>query len=234
MLMLPQLSFKQDQLRYTRVQEAYQEKEITVKKYFSNKNLNYQGFELFLRAFKAEEILELWVREKGETTFTLLTSYPFCSSSGTLGPKRREGDLQIPEGIYEIAHFNPQSKFHLSLGINYPNKSDLLLSDKHRPGSEIYIHGNCVTIGCIPVSDDKIKELYILATEARNAGQSKIPVHIFPSRLTEETLQKLKANYPDRSDLHEFWTNLKPVYKSFEDDRVVRSVRVDSRGKYYL
>ena len=79
MLMLPQLSFKQDQLRYSRVQEAYQAKEITVKKYFSNKNLNYQGFELFLRAFKEEQVLEAWVPESGKTTFTLLETFPFAA-----------------------------------------------------------------------------------------------------------------------------------------------------------
>lgn len=123
-------------------------------------------------------------------------TYPFCASSGILGPKRKEGDRQIPEGIYYINHFNPVSNFHLSLGINYPNPSDKILSDPAQPGESFYIHGNCVTIGCIPISDDKIKELYILAVEAYNNGQVKIPVHIFPDRLPNEAaIKKLVDDY---------------------------------------
>lgn len=165
------VSFKESQHQFPRVKASYSEKEQTVKGYFTSKKLEYEGFQLFLRAFKKEQQLEVWVREAEDDQFTLLHTYPFCATSGKVGPKRKEGDLQIPEGIYQINHFNPQSNFYLSLGINYPNASDKILSDKHQPGGSIYIHGNCVTIGCIPITDDKIKELYILAVEARNNGQ---------------------------------------------------------------
>src|SRR5690606_40100008 len=144
-----------------------------------------------------EKIIEVWVKGHNTTTYQLLCRYDCCTTSGTLGPKRREGDLQIPEGVYHINHFNPQSNFHLSLGINYPNASDKILSDPSKPGGAIYIHGNCVTIGCIPITDDKIKELYIMAVEAKNSGQQKIPVYIFPSRLDPAGMAALKREYND-------------------------------------
>ncbi len=161
----------------------------------SVKILTSANFHLYIRAFKNEKILEVWIKEKNADQFTLLHTYEFCTSSGSLGPKRRQGDLQIPEGVYHINHFNPESNFYLSLGLNYPNASDKILSDKQHPGSAIYIHGNCVTIGCIPLTDDKIKEVYIMAVEARNGGQEKIPVHIFPTRLTEQGISFLKSNH---------------------------------------
>ena len=146
-LMLPQNSFKETQLRNVRVKTAYTEKEGTVKDYFTTKKLKYEKFNLFIRAFKKEQKLEVWIRETGKEAYALLHTYDFCAVSGTLGPKRKEGDYQIPEGIYSINHFNPLSNFYLSLGINYPNASDRILSDPKTPGGNIYIHGNCVTIG---------------------------------------------------------------------------------------
>lgn len=230
--MLIQNSFKGTQLNNPRVKNAYEEKEITVKKYFSAKKLNYEGFHLFLRAFKKEQKLEVWVLEAGKDEYSLLHTYDFCAVSGTLGPKRKEGDYQIPEGIYSINHFNPLSKFYLSLGINYPNASDKILSDPKSPGGDIYIHGNCVTIGCIPLTDDKIKELYIIAVEAKNNGQEKIPVHIFPARLSEPELNSLKATFPATTIT--FWENLKLIYDDFEKSKKLKEVRVDAKGEYEL
>jgi len=229
-----QESFKQKQLKFIRVKDAYSEKENTVKNYFLNKNLNYQGFHIFIRAFKKERTLEVWVRQSGKTTYDLLKAYDFCAVSGIPGPKRREGDGQIPEGFYHINHFNPQSNFHLSLGINYPNQSDRLLGNKSAPGSAIYIHGSCVTIGCIPITDDKIKELYILAVEARNNGQANIPVHIYPARMSHENISALKTEYTADAELEKFWTNLQGIYQKFETDKTVAPLKVNSKGEYHF
>ena len=231
-LMLLQNSFKGTQLGNPRVKTAYTEKDATIKEYFASKMLNYEGFHLFIRAFKKEQKLEVWVRESGKDVYSLLHTYDFCAVSGTLGPKRKEGDFQIPEGIYSINHFNPLSNFHLSLGINYPNASDKILSDRKSPGSSIYIHGNCVTIGCIPLTDDKIKELYIMAVEATNNGQEKIPVHIFPTRLSVTELSLLKATFPTQTIT--FWENLKPIYDNFETTRKLNPIRVTPEGRYEL
>jgi murein L,D-transpeptidase YafK len=124
------------------------------------------------------------------------------------------------------------SNFYLSLGINYPNASDRILSDSKTPGSSIYIHGNCVTIGCIPLTDDKIKELYLLAVEARNNGQEKIPVHIFPTRLSVTELNELKATFPINTIA--FWDNLRLVYDDFEKSKALRPVSVSQSGEYTL
>ncbi len=229
--MVLQTSFKTAQLKQSRVKIAYNEKENVVKKYFSDKRLSFEKFQLFLRAFKKEQLLEVWVKEKGKEEFTLLHTYEFCTTSGVLGPKRMEGDLQIPEGVYHVNHFNPQSNFHLSLGLNYPNAADKIHSDKQHPGGSIYIHGNCVTIGCIPVTDDKIKELYILAVEARNNGQERIPVHIYPTRLNDRGILFLKENY-GTSGHSKFWENLKMVYLDFEQSKKLRPVKVTATGLY--
>ncbi len=90
------------------------------------------------------------------------------------------GDYQVPEGFYYINEFNPRSLYHLSLGLNYPNASDRMLCDMSQPGGDIYIHGSCVTTGCIPITDGQIEELYVLAAHAKDMGQDFIPVHIFP------------------------------------------------------
>ncbi|MEO7988152.1 MAG: L,D-transpeptidase family protein [Chryseolinea sp.] len=234
MMIFPDVSFKDAQLKNSRVKTAYTEKENIVKNYFKSKNVSYSGFNLFIRAFKKEELLEVWIKEKGKEEFTLLQTYPFCASSGTLGPKRKEGDMQIPEGIYYLNHFNPLSNFYLSLGVNYPNASDKILSDKNHPGGNIYIHGNCVTIGCIPLTDDKIKELYILAVEARTNGQEKIPVHIFPDRLDQGAIEKLEREYGASKTITTFWKNLQPIYQDFKATQKIKTVKVNGKGEYYF
>jgi murein L,D-transpeptidase YafK len=233
-LLIPQVNFKENQLKQARVKTAYQEKKEIVETYFSDKKLNSEGFQLFIRAFKKEQKLEVWIKEKHNATYTLLHTYDFCTSSGTLGPKRKEGDLQIPEGVYQINHFNPVSNFYLSLGLNYPNASDKILSDKQRPGGNIYIHGSCVTIGCIPITDDKIKELYILAVEAKNNGQENIPVHIFPTKLDDAGMKQLEQQFADAPKLISFWRNLEPIYKSFDDNKVLKKVITNTKGEYVL
>ncbi|MBK5278010.1 MAG: L,D-transpeptidase family protein [Bacteroidia bacterium] len=234
LVMAQSVSFKEAQLKNVRVKSAYQEKESVVKSYFANKKLNYSGFQLFIRAFKKEQSLEIWIKEKNVEEFALLRTYAFCSTSGTLGPKRKEGDLQIPEGIYYLNHFNPVSNFHLSLGVNYPNASDKILSDKQNPGGSIYIHGNCVTIGCIPITDDKIKELYLLSVEAKNNGQEKIPIHIFPDRLYLGTPEKLIQEYSADEKVASFWKNLQTIYVDFNVTKKLKLVRVNEKGEYQL
>jgi murein L,D-transpeptidase YafK len=234
MAIQPSSSFKATQLRNSRVKNAYTEKEQLVQSYFEGRRFPAGGFHIFLRAFKKEGTLEVWMKLKGSDQYTLLTQYDICSTSGEPGPKRKEGDLQVPEGVYHINHFNPLSNFHLSLGINYPNASDKILSDRKNPGGAIYIHGNCVTIGCLPITDEKIKEVYVLAVEARSNGQEKIPVHIFPARLSEAEMKKLSSGFSDDPTRLSFWRNLKLVYDTFEKDRKIPVIKVNAGGQYYF
>lgn len=225
-------SFKQKQLEFSKVKTAYREKEKTMLESLSRSGIDVNKLEICLRAFKREKVLELWARSKQNSEFKHLRDFDICTSSGTLGPKRKEGDMQVPEGFYYIAHFNPESNFYLSLGINYPNASDKLLSDKMHPGGAIYVHGNCVTIGCIPITDDKIKELYIYAVEARNNGQMQIPVSIFPCRMDDKSYALIKEEYAGNKHLIDFWNNLKPGYDYFQVHKHLPKISVLKSGLY--
>ena len=145
--------------------------EDSVKKQFENQKLSWPPQALYIRSFKYDRQLEVWVKGDSKESFRLFKTYKVCMQSGTMGPKRMEGDYQVPEGFYQINEFNPNSNYHLSLGINYPNASDRILSDAERPGNSIYIHGNCVSTGCIAISDVPIEELYIIASNVRAQGQ---------------------------------------------------------------
>ncbi len=220
----PASSFRKDQMRFERVRDAYELKEVYIKKLLTSKGFNSFDYDLFLRAFKKEEILEVWIKTKTASEYQLLTSYHFCKNSGRLGPKRKEGDRQIPEGVYRISHFNPKSNFLLSLKVNYPNISDVILSDATSPGSDIYVHGGCQTTGCIPLTNDKIQELYLLAIEAYEEGKS-IPIHIFPTKNFEENLDEDSEHFP-------FWENLETIFDDFEEHKRLLFIEVASDGRY--
>lgn len=224
--------FKKEQKKYQRVKDAFSEKEDQVGKLIHGKGLSVASVNIFLRAFKEEKILEIWAKDKDNKNYKLLIQYKICSSSGSPGPKRKEGDGQVPEGFYVINCFNPLSNFWLSLGVSYPNASDRILSDKKHPGGAIFIHGNCVTIGCIPITDDKIKELYTMAVVARSNGQKHIPVHIFPCRMDAGSYESLKKKYSANTMLISFWDNLKTGYDLFEKNHSIPAFKVDSNGKY--
>lgn len=225
-------SFKAEQLQYPRVRAARQRKEAMLQALFRQKGWAYPPREIFFRVFKRERVLEVWVKQPAGK-YERLKEYPVCATSGELGPKRREGDGQIPEGFYFISGFNPVSNFHLSLKVNYPNAADRLLSDRRRPGGDIFIHGDCVTIGCVPLTDDKVEEVYWLAVEAKTAGQRRIPVHIFPARLHPAGLQKLRREFRDER-LVNFWLNLQEGFDYFEQHRRLPTITVESAGRYRL
>jgi murein L,D-transpeptidase YafK len=184
----------------------------------------------FIRVFKYERSLELWVADR-KGPFALFREYPVCAASGVLGPKRRQGDLQVPEGYYKVTVFNPYSRYHLSLSINYPNASDRRLGLRSNLGGSILIHGKCVSIGCISVLDDEIEEIY-LVSEAAAAKRGGISVHIFPTRLDEPAMATLSFLYGDRPDLVVFWRSLVPGYRGFEETRTVPVVTLGRDGYY--
>lgn len=227
-------SFLNNQKRYSRVRTAFKEKEDNITKNLKNHNISSTNFNIALIAYKSDMILELWCKNKNAAKFKRIKTYDFCALSGELGPKRQSGDGQVPEGIYYIKHFNPASNFYLSLGINYPNKSDNILSHKVNPGGDIYIHGDCVTIGCIPITNDKIKELYVYAVKARNSKQYRIPVIIFPTYLSDKKMLNLKNDYKNDKDLTDFWLNLKQIYDYFITTQSIPIITVEKNGKYKI
>ena len=218
------MNFKSEQKKYSRIKLAYQEKYVLIQQLYHKHNLLLENSKIYLRAFKTEKILEVWAApNEGNKPFQLIISYEFSAFSGVLGPKRKEGDLQIPEGIYHINRFNPCSKFHLSLGINYPNKADSFLSITNL-GGDIFIHGDSFTVGCISITDDKIKELYILCVEAKNAGQKEIPVHLFPYRLNNPKHYNMLIKYPEHKKL---WSELKSIFSNFERTKLLAHVSIN-------
>ncbi|MCU0348121.1 MAG: L,D-transpeptidase family protein [Saprospiraceae bacterium] len=214
-----------------RVAQAKSEKMAVLESKLAGIGVNPAELKVFFRGFKREKVLEAWVKNARDSSFALLGSYPICEASGELGPKLREGDRQVPEGVYRIDRFNAKSKFHLSLGLNYPNESDRLRADQTRPGGDIFIHGGCASIGCLAMTDDLIKEIYVLALMAKDAGQASIEVHLFPTRLTDENLRQLQQEMPTFSG---FYAALKPIFDSFENERQLPFVTVDTTGAYRM
>ena len=224
--------FLDEQKKNPRVKVALSEKSDDILNKIKSIGLSKPEFHIYIRIFKYEQLVQLWIKKTSVDTFSLIQTYPFSANSGDLGPKRKQGDLQIPEGFYHIDTFNPYSIFYISLGINYPNRSDRILGDKNT-GGDIFIHGNNVTIGCVPITDDKIKELYLFAVYAKESGQNDIPVHIFPYNFNNQiTRNKIKndLNYRKYST---FWLNLEEGYQLFEKDHKVPSYQIDeSSGDY--
>jgi murein L,D-transpeptidase YafK len=182
------------------------------------------GAPVFMRIFKREKQLELWV-EGNRQRYVLFRSYPICTYSGDLGPKLREGDNQAPEGFYRVTagQLNPNSRFHLSFNLGYPNAYDRAHA---RTGDFLMVHGSCVSIGCYAMGDDGIEEIYSLAAAALREGQSAFDVHVFPFRLDAASLDAQKD-----SPWHAFWSELRPAHESFEATHRVPRVRVD--GLHY-
>ncbi len=224
-------TFLERQKSYPRVKTAYKEKLSSLEVLLMASELKLNNIELFIRIFKQEKLLEVWGKSKTDTTYKLIINYPLCAVSGSIGPKRTEGDEQMPEGIYNIIYFNPNSNFYLSLKLDYPNLSDIKFCKNNKCGGDIFIHGNCITIGCFPIGDEAIKELYILALEATSQGQNRIPVHIFPCKLTNNNLEEIIKIKPQ----HEyFWKNLQPIYNYFENTKKLPLIRVNAKGDYEI
>jgi murein L,D-transpeptidase YafK len=217
-------------LKTDRVAAARKARGATIRQRFADAGLAYPPREIFFRAFKREMELELWARDKDEP-FRKVTAFAVTAPSGGPGPKRREGDLQVPEGCYVINVFNPKSRFHLSLGLNYPNASDRVLSDRAKPGGEIYIHGGAASIGCLPLGDPAIEEVYLAALDARARGQSEIPVHIFPARMTGAGWKEFVEQKPE---YRAFWSDLQPIHDAFEQTQRVPRFTVAADGRYRL
>ncbi len=230
-----QSSFMDNQRGYPRVLNAIKQKEDTLRKQFEAAHLTWPAKQVYLRSFKYDSQLEVWVRNNRGEPFKLFKTYRICALSGSLGPKRIEGDYQVPEGFYYINEFNPKSTYHMSLGLNYPNESDQLLSDSSKPGGDIYIHGTCITVGCIPLQNNQIEELYLLASYARNLGQDFIPVHIFPVRFNvEKSKEFLQRTSKENKEYQSFATRLKDVFDYFEVHKKLPLISVNKKGEYVM
>jgi len=178
-----------------------------------------KGQEVFVRIFKKEGELELWLR-KGER-LALYKTYPVCKWSGHLGPKMREGDYQSPEGFYSVSakQLHPKSKYYRAFNVGFPNALDKQLG---YTGGALMVHGDCQSVGCFAMTDRGIDEIYNYVAAAIGAGQKEVPVHIFPFRLTNTQLARetgaglLAFASSGQERYAAFWRNLKEGYDLFE------------------
>jgi len=228
----------QKQLEYSRVRQAKAQRHSDAQSLFEAKGLKLGG-KIFMRIFKHEDELELW-SEAADGKYRWIKTYEVCMKSGALGPKRQEGDRQVPEGFYRINRFNPNSSYHLSMMVNYPNKSDqILTTNRAKPGGLIFIHGACATIGCVPLGDAMIEELYWITLQAHDNGQAisgrnGIPVHIFPARMNSLAYRIKRHLVHDDRELLDFWSSLEAGFDFFDQQKRIPQVKVNRKGAYEL
>lgn len=186
------------------------------------------GDPIYLRIFKHESELELWVQPNARGEFKLFRTYPICAWSGQLGPKTREGDRQAPEGLYSVARsqLNPHSQFHLSFNLGYPNVYERA---QGWTGSALMVHGACVSIGCYAMTDPAVEEIYTLLDQAIASGQTRVPVHAFPFRMSETQRERFRSREHDA-----FWDQLEPAFSLFERDRTPLGVQMSSNGYHIV
>lgn len=202
---------------------------------FEKQKITWPPSHMYVRSFKYDRQLELWVKGRVGEPYKLFKTYRVCMQSGSMGPKRMEGDYQVPEGFYHINDFNPNSMYHLSLGLNYPNASDRILSDSLMPGSNIYIHGNCVSTGCIAIGDEPMEELFYIASVVKGQGQEFIPVHVFPVNYkVRKSIEYLNAVVSKSPSLAHFSSNIRPVYDYFEVRKQLPLIMVNGKGEYVI
>ena len=182
------------------------------------------GMPVYIRIFKQESELELWLQK--DRDWVLFRTMPICAWSGRLGPKLKEGDRQSPEGFYEVSNtsLNPNSSYHLSFNLGFPNAYDRAHG---RTGSFLMVHGDCLSVGCYAMTNPGIEVIYGLVEAALGNGQTQVPVHIFPFRMSDENLARHRQNRWSG-----FWRELKPAYDQFELLR--RLPRIEVKDRQYL
>jgi murein L,D-transpeptidase YafK len=183
------------------------------------------GNEVHVRIYKAEMVLEVWMRGASDTPYRLFKTFDICTFSGGPGPKLKEGDHQAPEGFYRVgfSQLNPNSRHHLAFNLGFPNQFDRSLG---RTGSALMVHGGCSSVGCYAMTDAGIDQIYTMVEAALSAGQGEVDVHIFPFKMTDETMADHAA-----SPSYRYWQNLKEGFDLFEAAHVPPTVGA-CRGEY--
>ena len=178
-----------------------------------------------IRTYKKEAELEIW-KMKSNGEYALLKTYPMCRWSGQLGPKKREGDMQVPEGFYSIApgQMNPNSHYYLAFNVGYPNAYDRAYG---RTGGNVMVHGVCSSAGCFSMTDEQVADIYAIARDLFAGGQREIQLQSYPFHMTAENMAKFRLD-PNI----DFWKNLKDGSDHFEVTKNEPSVLVC--GKHYV
>ena len=189
--------------------------------FFELKKIDAQS-PAYIRVFKEESELEIWKARPGGR-FVHIKTYPICTWSGALGPKEVQGDHMAPEGFYGVnaEGLKPESNYHLAMNIGYPNALDRALG---RSGAFIMVHGDCKSVGCFAMTNDKIEEIYAFVREALDGGQERVPVHVFPFRMTAANLTR-HANHAAAAT----WGPLKEAYNEFAKSQMPPRIALCSK-----
>ena len=191
------------------------------------------GAPVFIRIFKQEARLELWMlrrlsENRNRGRYVLFKAYKICKFSGRLGPKLFEGDKQAPEGIYTVSNWQLgqySARWPQSINLGFPNNFDRAFG---RTGSHLLIHGGCSSSGCFAMTNAVMDEIHEIVTAAFRGGQKRVYVHAFPFRLTTAALKRRQ-----RHRWYRFWRSLQPIYEAFEQSHIVPAVSVCG-GAYVL
>jgi len=228
-------TFAEMQLRNSRVYTSMRNADKTLRKEFEKAGVSYPPRFIYWRSFKTEKQIELWASDDPYKPHVLIKTYDICRLSGKLGFKFREGDEQIPEGFYYIDHFNPYSNYFLSFRLSYPNGVDSFWGERYNLGGQIYVHGECQTIGCLPMTDTVMQEIYWIAVQAQSyqGFGARIPIHIFPFRPENETKALRQLSWAEQgTDFKKRWSNLFFAYYHFERAHFPAKAYHDGKGFY--
>ncbi|GJE40952.1 L,D-transpeptidase family protein [Methylobacterium soli] len=164
---------------------------------------------VLFRAFKRESEIEVW-KKNPAGRFVLVKAFPICRWSGQLGPKRKNGDRQTPEGFYTVPkrQMNPNSRYYLSFDVGYPNAYDRAHGGT---GSAVMVHGVCSSMGCFAMTDQSVGEIYAIARDALNGGQAAFQFQSYPFRMTAANMARHRTD-PNIA----FWRQLKEGSDRFE------------------
>ena len=189
------------------------------------------GQPVHLRAFKESSEMELWMQPPDSAVWKPHKTWKIARWSGKLGPKLAMGDLQTPEGFYftNRESLNPESRFHLSFDINYPNARDRALG---LTGNLIMVHGSTSSIGCYAMTDPVIEEIYTLVSMAIGHGQKTVPIHCFPFRMKPRRMKKAEEN-AEEAGLLPFWRQLEPAWRHFEETKRLPNI-TNNQGDYIV
>ncbi|MBE7200177.1 MAG: murein L,D-transpeptidase, partial [Parafilimonas terrae] len=178
---------------------------------------------VLFRAYKKESEIEVW--KKGPSGYVFIKTFPICRWSGQLGPKRKSGDRQTPEGFYTVPRrqMNPNSHYYLSFDVGYPNAYDRAHGGT---GSAVMVHGICSSMGCFAMTNGTVGEIYAIAREALNGGQAAFQFQSYPFRMSAETMARHRTD-PNFA----FWRELKAGSDRFEASREELQVSVVG-GRY--
>ena len=246
--------FERAQQRIPRVREAFAHHAAGLERAFRDAGAAWPPRAIYLRAMKFESEVELWAApapvpapptprglarpvrartpDPARQPRVLVRTFSICAKSGILGPKTRAGDGQVPEGFYLLDRFNHWSEYHLSLGISYPNAFDGARARvaSAPPGGDIFVHGGCVTIGCLPIEDDPMEALYVVAVIARGHGQTQLPIHLYPCRFDSDACATARREAAPDKDVLALWRVLEDAYVRFETTHLPPAVRVTAQG----